>query len=108
MIYLREEAGVRPHAFQRFYPFDDMVAWVAPERPRPRWTRASASCRATHRLLPARRLRRFHRQLLHITGPNRCRAHEMVRVLKPFGIMIIHDLRRDPPPDILAEFNRRR
>ena len=33
---------------------------------------------------------------------------EMVRVLKPFGIMIIHDLRRDPPPDILAESNRRR
>lgn len=33
---------------------------------------------------------------------------EMYRVLKPLGVMIIHDLRRDPPPDILAEFNRQR
>ncbi|HUA98227.1 MAG TPA: class I SAM-dependent methyltransferase [Terracidiphilus sp.] len=33
---------------------------------------------------------------------------EIFRVLKPGGIAMIHDVRRDPAPEALEEFNRRR
>ena len=33
---------------------------------------------------------------------------EIGRVLKPGGVAVIQDVRRDPAPDVLAEFNRRR
>lgn len=34
--------------------------------------------------------------------------HELYRVLKHGGVGIIHDLRRDPDPGVLAEFNHQR
>jgi ubiquinone/menaquinone biosynthesis C-methylase UbiE len=33
---------------------------------------------------------------------------EIHRVLKPNGIALVHDIRRDPNPQVLAEFNHRR
>lgn len=33
---------------------------------------------------------------------------EIYRILKPGGVAIIHDIRRDPPAEVVAEFNRRR
>jgi ubiquinone/menaquinone biosynthesis C-methylase UbiE len=33
---------------------------------------------------------------------------EIYRVLKPGGVALIHDVRRDPAPDVLAQFNEQR
>jgi ubiquinone/menaquinone biosynthesis C-methylase UbiE len=33
---------------------------------------------------------------------------EMFRVLKPGGVALVHDVRRDPAPDVLAQFNEQR
>lgn len=43
----------------------------------------------------------------HWTNPARALG-EIARVLKPGGVAIIHDVRRDPAPDVLAKFNELR
>ena len=43
----------------------------------------------------------------HWSNPSRAFA-EIYRVLKPGGIAIVHDVRRDPAPEAIAEFNRQR
>jgi len=45
--------------------------------------------------------------LHHWADPPRALA-EIYRVLRPGGIALIHDVRRDPEPEALAEFNRLR
>jgi ubiquinone/menaquinone biosynthesis C-methylase UbiE len=45
--------------------------------------------------------------LHHWSDPTRALT-EIYRLLKPGGIAIIHDVRRDPAPEAIAEFNRMR
>ncbi|MDZ8261975.1 class I SAM-dependent methyltransferase [Nostoc sp. ChiQUE01b] len=43
----------------------------------------------------------------HWANPVRA-FQEIYRILKPSGVAIIHDIRRNPGPEVLAEFNRLR
>ncbi|MBW4572071.1 MAG: class I SAM-dependent methyltransferase [Tolypothrix carrinoi HA7290-LM1] len=43
----------------------------------------------------------------HWANPVRA-FQEIYRILKPSGVAIIHDIRRNPAPEVLAEFNRLR
>ncbi|MBW2619258.1 MAG: class I SAM-dependent methyltransferase [Deltaproteobacteria bacterium] len=48
------------------------------------------------------------RSTIHHWARPAAALQEIYRILKPKGVAIIHEVRRDPNPESLAEFNRRR